>query len=112
MSGVGGQATIMRGLAVGGIAYLCCKSTHRTPEGEVRSSIRPDMPQGTPIALTGPDLFGTRDDARIFLVTEYGVACINGRSRGDFVRQLISVAHPDHRDELAEAAWDLHRIRV
>ena len=40
-SGVGGQATIMRGLAVGGIAYLCCKSTHRTPEGEVRSSIWP-----------------------------------------------------------------------
>ena len=111
-SGVGGQATIMRGLAVGGIAYLCCKSTHRTPDGEVRSSIWPDLPHGTPIALTGPDLFGTRDDARIFLVTEHGIACINGRSRGDFVRQIISVAHPDHRDRLAEAAWDLHRIRV
>lgn len=111
-SGVGGQATIMRGLAVGGIAYLCMKSTHRTPEGEVRSSVWPSLPQGTPVALTGPDLFGTRDDARIFLVTEHGIACINARTRGEFVRQLVSVAHPDDRDDLAAAAWDLHRIRV
>lgn len=111
-SGVGGQATIMRGLAVGGIAYLCMKSTHRTPEGEVRSSVWPSLPQGTPVALTGPDLFGTRDDARLFLVTEHGIACINARTRGDFVRQLVSVAHPDHRDALAAEAWDLHRIRV
>lgn len=111
-SGIGGAATIMRGLAVGGIAYLCMKSTHRTPEGEVRSSVWPMLPQGTPVGLTGPDLFGTRDDARIFLVTEHGIACINARTRGDFVRQLVSVAHPDHRDELTEAAWELHRIRV
>lgn len=111
-TGIGGQAVIMRGLAVGGIAYLCCKSTYRTPDGEVRSSVMPALPEGTPVALTGPDLFGTRDDARIFLATEHGIACINARSRGDFVRQVISVAHPDHRDEFAEAAWDRHRIRV
>lgn len=111
-SGIGGQATIMRGLAVGGIAYLCMKSTHRTPDGEVRSSVWPSLPQGTPVALTGPDLFGTRDDARIFLATEHGIACINARSRGDFIRQVVSVAHPNHREELAAAAWDLHRIRV
>lgn len=72
----------------------------------------PALAEGTPVALTGPDLFGTRDDARIFLATEHGVACINGRTRGDFVRQVISVAHPDHRDDLAAAAWDRHRIRV
>lgn len=111
-SGVGGQATIMRGLAVGGIAYLCMKSTYRTPDGQVHSAVLPALPEGTPVALTGPDLFGTRDDARIFLVTEHGIACINARTRGDLVRQVVSVAHPDHRDELAAAAWDRHRIRV
>lgn len=111
-SGIGGQATIMRGLAIGGIAYLCMKSTYRTPDGQVHSAVMPALPEGTPVALTGPDLFGTRDDARVFLATEHGIACINARSRGDFVRQVISVAHPDHRDDLAAAAWDRHRIRV
>ena len=109
-SAVGGLATIMRGLAIGGVAYLCMKSTHRGPDGQVRSSVMPALPPGTAVTLTAPDLLGTRDGARIHLVTEHGVADLHSRPLDDFVRQLIGVAHPDHRDELARQAWELYRI--
>lgn len=109
-SGVGGAAVIQRGLGRGGVAYLCLKSTHHTPEGEERSSIFPFLPQGTPVTLIGPDLMGTREGARFFLVTEHGVAEISARSQDRFIRSLITVAHPDHQEDLKRAAWDEFRV--
>ena len=111
-SGVGGAAVIHRGLAEGGVAYLCAKSTHRTPEGEVRSSIVPYLPQGSPVSLTGPDLMGTRDGARFFLATEHGIAPINARSQDEFIRSIVSVSHPDFREDLERRAWEEFRVRV
>lgn len=111
-SGVGGAAVIQRGLGRGGVAYLCLKSTHHTPEGEERSSIFPFLPEGTPVTLIGPDLMGTREGARFFLVTEHGVAEISARSQDRFIRSLITVAHPDYRDELERAAWDEFRVSL
>ncbi|MGH9380339.1 MAG: acetyl-CoA hydrolase/transferase C-terminal domain-containing protein [Thermoanaerobaculia bacterium] len=109
-SGVGGVATILRGLARGGVAYLCLKSTHRTPDGEERSSIFPFLPEGTPVTLIGPDLMGTREGARTFLVTEHGIAELSARSQERFIRALLSVAHPDHREWLARRAWEEFRV--
>lgn len=109
-SGVGGAATILRGLARGGVAYLCMKSTHRTVDGEERSSIFPYLPEGTPVTLIGPDLMGTREGARVFLVTEHGIAELSARSQDRFIRALLSVSHPDHRDELTRRAWEEFRV--
>jgi acyl-CoA hydrolase len=111
-SGVGGLATIMRGLADGGVAYLCLRSTHRDLDGNERSSIMPALPEGTPVALTGFDLMGGRNGARVYLATEHGIAALHGRPQDEVVRQLVSVAHPDHRAALAESAWEWLRIRV
>ncbi|MBP7126339.1 hypothetical protein KBD49_08240 [Myxococcota bacterium] len=111
-SGVGGGATINRGLSKGGVSYFCMKSTHTTPEGKLRSSIFPFLPEGTPISYIGPDLMGGRDGARFFLVTEHGVAQLSGQDQHRFVRNLISVADPRFRDELKHAAWKEFRIRV
>lgn len=111
-SGVGGLATIMRGLADGGVAYLCLRSTHRDLDGEVRSSILPALPEGTPVAITGFDLMGRRNGGRVYLATEHGIASLHGRSQDELVRELVGVAHPEHRDELAREAWDRLRIRV
>ena len=111
-SGIGGLAVIMRGLADGGIAYLCLRSTHTDLDGNRRSSILPALPEGTPVALTGFDLMGGRNGARIHLVTEHGIADLHGRPQSELVRQLVGVAHPDFRDELAEAAWERLRVRV
>ena len=111
-SGIGGLATIMRGLADGGVAYLCLRSTHHDLDGNERSSILPALPAGTPVALTGFDLMGRRNGGRVYLATEYGIASLHGRSQDELVRELVAVAHPDHRDELAEAAWERLRIKV
>ncbi len=111
-SGIGGGAIIWRGLSRGGIGYLCLKSTYRGLDGSQRSSIVPFMPEGTPISHVGPDLMGGREGARFYLVTEHGVARISGNSQSGFIRAVISVAHPDHRDELRFAAWEHFRVRV
>ena len=111
-SGIGGAAMIMRGLAKGGVGYLCLKSTHKTPEGELRSSIMPFMPEGTPIALVGPDIWGTRSGARMFLATEHGVARLSTRSQADFIRSIISVADPRFKDWLVKQAWEEFRVKV
>ncbi len=111
-SGIGGLATIMRGLSDGGIAYLCLRSTHTDLEGNRRSSIMPALPEGTPVALTGFDIMSGRNGARVFLATEYGTAPLHGRPQDDLVRQLVGVAHPDFREALAEQAWERLRIRI
>jgi acyl-CoA hydrolase len=108
-SGIGGGAQIWRGLARGGIGYLCLKSTFTGADGERHSSIMPFLPQGTPISHVGPDLMGGREGARFYLVTEHGVARLSGNSQSQFIRAIVSVAHPDFRDELRTAAWELFR---
>jgi acyl-CoA hydrolase len=110
-SGVGGGATIMRGLGKGGVGYLCLKSTHTTPDGELRSSIFPFQPAGTPLSLIGPDLMGTREGAQFFLVTEHGVAKINAMSQGNFIKNIISVSDPKFRDWLCRMAWEEFRVK-
>ncbi len=111
-SGIGGAATIVRGLGKGGVSYLCCKSTHKSPEGKRRSSIFPFLPQGTPVGIIGPDLMGTREGALTFLVTEHGVAKINAKDQHEFIRSIIAVAHPDYRDWLKQRAWQEFRVKV
>jgi acyl-CoA hydrolase len=111
-SGVGGGAAILRGLAKGGISYLCMKSTHTTPEGETRSSVFPFLPRGTPVAYTGPDMAGGREGAVSYLVTEHGIAQLSGRSQSEFIRAVISVAHPRFREVLKRAAWREYRVKV
>ncbi|HOX42230.1 MAG TPA: acetyl-CoA hydrolase/transferase C-terminal domain-containing protein [Myxococcota bacterium] len=109
-SGIGGQGQIVRGLSVGGVAYLCLKSTHRTPTGELRSSICPYQPVGTPISLVGADLMGGRQGGRVFLVTEHGVARLSGQSQSGFIRALVSVAHPRFQPWLRRRAWEEFRV--
>lgn len=111
-SGVGGGANIHRGLTRGGIAYLCLKSTHRTSDGTLRSSIFPYLPQGTPISHIGPDLMGGRDGGRVFLVTEHGIAQVSGLNQWDFIKAIISVADPAFKPWLRREAWKEFRVAV
>ncbi len=54
----------------------------------------------------GQDVVTTRNDVH-FVVTEYGVADLYGRSIRQRARALIDVAHPDFRDELEASAAEL-----
>ncbi len=111
-SGIGGAANIARGLLKGGLHYLCMKSTHTGLDGTKRSSIFPFFPTGTVISHIGPDLMGGRSGARVFLSTEYGIVQLSGCSQSEFVRRLISIAHPDFRDWLKDQAYRHLRIVV
>jgi len=57
----------------------------------------------------GAGVVTTRYDVH-FVVTEYGVADLYGRTLAQRARALINVAHPAFRDQLTEAAKKLHYI--
>ncbi|HEX6887766.1 MAG TPA: acetyl-CoA hydrolase/transferase C-terminal domain-containing protein [Candidatus Nanopelagicales bacterium] len=99
-SGTGGQVDFVRAAnrSKGGKAIMVVPSTAR---GGTVSRIVPTLPEGTHVT-TG------KNDVN-YVVTEYGVAQLRGRSARERARALIAVAHPDFRDELTEAASALHR---
>jgi acyl-CoA hydrolase len=51
----------------------------------------------------------TRADVH-YVVTEYGIANLWGRSLRDRARSLIEIAHPDFREELERAAGERHLL--
>ncbi len=94
-SGIGGHPDFLRGasLAPGGRAIVCLRST--ACRGEV-STIVPALAEGVSVSATRTDVH--------FVVTEYGVATLRGRSVRERVLELIQVAHPKFRDSLLEEA--------
>lgn len=92
-SGTGGQVDYVRGaaLADGGKSILAMPST--AAKGTV-SRIMPYLSHGA--AVTTP-----RDDVD-YIVTEYGIAHLKGKTLKERARLLINIAHPNFRDNLEE----------
>ncbi|WP_240796848.1 acetyl-CoA hydrolase/transferase C-terminal domain-containing protein [Terasakiella sp. SH-1] len=95
-SGTGGQLDFVRGAyaAKGGKSFIALHSTAK--KGTV-SRITPTITGG---AITDP-----RMDVQ-YIVTEYGVADLKGRSLQERAKALIDIAHPDFREELSRDARD------
>ncbi len=93
-SGVGGQMDFIRGasLSEGGKPILALPSV--TSRGETRI---------VPLLKPGAGVVTTRAHVR-FVVTEYGVADLYGRSLRARARALIEIAHPSHREALSAEA--------
>jgi len=93
-SGVGGQMDFIRGasLSEGGKPIIAMPST--TGRGE--SKIVPVLKPGAGVVTTRAHVH--------YIVTEYGIANLYGKSLKDRARALIDVAHPSHREKLEEAA--------
>lgn len=91
ISGTGGQLDFVRGAthSKGGKSFIAFTSTAK--HGTV-SKIRPILTPGACVSTGKNDVD--------YIVTEYGVAHLRGRSYAERARQLISIAHPDFRDEL------------
>ncbi|MGK7396968.1 MAG: acetyl-CoA hydrolase/transferase family protein [Candidatus Cyclobacteriaceae bacterium M3_2C_046] len=95
-SGVGGQIDFMRGASYskGGKPIIAIPSvTHR------------GLSKIVPVLKPGAGVVTTRANVH-YVVTEYGVAYLYGRSLKQRARALINVAHPDHREDLSKAAYD------
>ena len=97
ISGTGGQLDYLTGAAMsrGGKAFICMTSSFVDKGGVRHSRILPHF--GGDI-ITGP-----RSQA-YYVVTEYGVGNLVGRSTWERAEMLISIAHPDFREELIAAA--------
>ena len=99
ISGTGGQLDFLYGsfLSEGGQGFICLSSTYRDRRtGQVRSRIVPALPSSG--VVTDP-----RSHA-FFLVTEWGLVNLAGCSLWERAERIISVAHPDFRDQLVRSA--------
>jgi acyl-CoA hydrolase/RimJ/RimL family protein N-acetyltransferase len=94
-SGIGGQVDFIRGAARsrGGKAIIAMPSTAR--DGRV-SRIVPHLTEGAGVVTTRGDVH--------YVVTEYGIAYLHGKSIRERVLSLINIAHPKFRKGLIQAA--------
>lgn len=98
ISGAGGQLDFVLGayLSKGGKSFICCSSTFTTKDGQLKSRILPTLNPGSIVTDTRANIH--------YLVTEYGKVNLKGLSTWQKTEAIISVAHPDFRDELIAEA--------
>ena len=94
-SGTGGQADFVRAAnrSNGGKAFIVLPSTAKN---DTISRIVPTLTPGTHVTTTKNDIN--------YVVTEFGVAQLRGKTAKQRAEALIAIAHPDFRGELREAA--------
>lgn len=97
LSGTGGQLDFLLGASAskGGKAFICMSSLHIDRYGKPHSRIRPQF---------NGDIITSPRSQVYFVVTEYGVVNLEGKSTWERAESLISIAHPDFRDELIKEA--------
>lgn len=96
-SGVGGQMDFIRGasLSEGGKAIIALPSV--TKKG--LSRIVPTLKAGAGVVTTRAHIH--------YVVTEFGVANLYGKTIQQRVKALVDVAHPDHREALDKAYFEM-----
>lgn len=94
-SGTGGQSDFIRSAnrSKGGKGIICMPSTAKN---DTISRIAPVLSPGTHVSTSKNDIN--------YVVTEYGVAQLRGKTARDRTRELIGIAHPKFRDELKDEA--------
>ena len=98
ISGTGGQLDFISAAArsKGGKGLVCLSSTYTDRDGSVRSRILPHL--GPCQIVTVPRSFNQ------FVITEYGIADLRAKTTWERAEALISIAHPDFREELIREA--------
>ena len=92
-SGVGGQVDYVRGASMskGGKSIIAMPST--ASKGKI-SRIVPLITEGSAVTTSRNDVH--------YVVTEYGIADLKGKTLKERAKALIAIAHPDFREELTE----------
>jgi 4-hydroxybutyrate CoA-transferase len=103
-SGVGGQLDFIYGASrsKGGVPIIALPSVASLRDGSVVSRIVCMLKQGAGVVTS-------RNHVR-YVVTEFGVADLYGKSIRQRAQALIQIAHPDFRDELTYQARQLHYL--
>jgi 4-hydroxybutyrate CoA-transferase len=100
-SGVGGQLDFIYGASrsKGGVPIIALPSTTTTRDGTVISRIVTMLKRGAGVVTS-------RNHVR-YIVTEYGVADLYGKSIRKRTEALIGIAHPDFREDMKKEAVEL-----
>jgi len=98
ISGNGGMSDFVRGAfcSKGGRSFICLPSTHTMKDGTLVSNIVANFAPGTCTTVTRHMVH--------FVVTEYGAVNLKSISTWHRAEKLISVAHPNFRDDLIKEA--------
>jgi acyl-CoA hydrolase/ribosomal protein S18 acetylase RimI-like enzyme len=96
-SGIGGQVDFIRGASMsrGGKPIIALPSTAKA--GEI-SRIVLHLSEGSGVVTSRGDVH--------YVVTEFGIATLRGRSIRERALELIQIAHPKFRDALLKGAWE------
>ncbi|CBK78808.1 Acetyl-CoA hydrolase [[Clostridium] cf. saccharolyticum K10] len=102
ISGAGGQLDFVLGayLSKGGKSFICCSSTFKGKDGSLQSRIVPTLNPGSIVTDTRANIH--------YLVTEFGKVNLKGLTTWQKCEAIISVAHPDFRDQLISEAEKMH----
>lgn len=98
ISGTGGQVDFVEGayLSRGGKSFIALNATYKDKNGNLKSRIKPTLSPGTIVTTTRSTV--------MYIVTEFGMACMKGKSTWERAEALISLAHPMFREELIREA--------
>lgn len=99
ISGVGGQVDFMRGaaLSAGGKPIIALTSQTKSKQSKIVAQLKP-----------GAGVVSTRAHAH-YIVTEFGSVDLAGLTLTERAKQLIQIAHPDHRQDLARQWSEFHQ---
>jgi len=102
ISGTGGQLQFVRGAYASkdGKSFICLASTYEK-KGVRKSRIVLNLTPGNIVTTPRSDV--------MYVVTEYGIVNLKGKSVAERARALIAIAHPDFREGLERDAYD-HRL--
>jgi acyl-CoA hydrolase len=102
ISGTGGQLQFVRGAyaSKGGKSFICLSSTYEK-RAERRSRIV--------FTLTSGNIVTTPRSDVMYVVTEFGMVNLKGKSVAERAKAIISLAHPDFREDLERQAYE-HRL--
>ena len=103
LSGIGGQMDFLEGAyrSRGGKGFICLNSSRLTREGERKSNILPFIPGGATVSAPRTMIQ--------YVATEFGVVRLSGLSLRERAEAMISIAHPDFREELSRYARENFR---
>jgi len=103
-SGVGGQLDFIYGASrsKGGVPIIALPSTTKMKDGTMITRIAAMLKLGAGVVTS-------RNHVR-YVVTEYGVADLYAKTIRQRAQQLISIAHPDFREDLDKQAKELHYL--